>query len=137
MFFINYHKVITSQCRTLNVLIRIVEYDMSSCSIEARQSNLLNLIYIQKETKNPKNETILKIILNGKLVFPSILHILCLEYLHPTFTIKSMCKRIRLSKIYGLLQNQNSFSALHMRKIFPFEFFFWQTDYFMRNGFEL
>ena len=115
-FFINYHKVIIWQCRTIEV------WKMSSCSVQARKSNLLNPINIQKRNqKSRKKETIFKIILNGKLVFPFSYCACGISNIYHTYF---ECKRIRLSKIYGLLQNQNSFSALHMRKIFPFEFFF-------------
>ncbi|KAL7026220.1 hypothetical protein ACKWTF_013805 [Chironomus riparius] len=94
---------------------------MSSCSVQARKSNLLNPINIQKGTKNPEKRNDFENYIEWKISF-SFLYCACgISNIYHTYF---ECKRIRLSKIYGLLQNQNSFSALHMRKISLLSFFF-------------
>ena len=56
---------------------------MSSCSVEARKSNLLNLIYIQKGTKNPEKRNDFENYIEWKISF-SFLHAV---YGISTFTI--------------------------------------------------
>jgi hypothetical protein len=64
---------------------------MSSCSVEARKSNFIKShLHSKRNQKSRKKETIFKIILNGKLVFPFSSPYCAWNIYHPTFTIHTL-----------------------------------------------